>query len=188
MRPAPPDAVLLDRDGTINVKAREGEYVACPDDMRLLPGAAEAIRMLNAAGVPVAVVTNQRGIALGRMTEEDLLRVHGRMRELLRDAGARLDGIFHCPHEIGTCACRKPGTLLLERARRHLGLRTLEGSVMIGDSPSDVLAGRAAGARTVLLSDCGASALDADECAGSLLIAVRRTLGRAGGEAPVGAP
>lgn len=178
MTPPLPDAVLLDRDGTINVKAREGEYVTCPDDMRLLPGAAEAIRMLNAAGVPVAVVTNQRGIALGRMTEEDLVRVHGRMRESLREAGARLDGIFHCPHEIGACACRKPGTLLLERAKRHLGLSTLKGSVMIGDSLSDVLAGRAAGARTVLLSNGGAPA-DADECAGSLLIAVRRTLERA---------
>jgi D-glycero-D-manno-heptose 1,7-bisphosphate phosphatase len=178
MTPPPPDAVLLDRDGTINVKACEGEYVTCPDDMKLLPGAAEAIGTLNAAGVPVAVVTNQRGIALGRMTEDDLLEVHGRMRELLRAGGAWIDGIFHCPHEMGTCSCRKPGTLLLEQAKEHLGLSTLERSVMIGDSLTDVVAGRAAGARTVLLSDGEIQACEADELAGSLLAAVKRTLER----------
>lgn len=173
-----PAAALLDRDGTINIKAREGEYVTRPDEMRLLPGAAEAISRLNAARVPVAVVTNQRGIALGRMTEEDLHEVHGRMTALLGAAGASIDGIFHCPHEIGTCSCRKPGTLLLEQAKEHLGLATLEGSVMIGDSLSDVLAGRAVGARTVLLSDGHAEALGADELAGSLLAAVTNTLER----------
>jgi D-glycero-D-manno-heptose 1,7-bisphosphate phosphatase len=174
-----PAAALLDRDGTINVKAREGEYVTRPDEMRLLPGAAKAISRLNAAGVPVAVVTNQRGIALGRMTESDLHEIHGRMRALLAAAGARIDGIFHCPHEIGTCACRKPGTLLLQQAREQFGLSTLEGAVMIGDSPCDVLAGRAVGARTVLLGNGGLRVEGADELAGSLLAAVTRTLGHA---------
>jgi D-glycero-D-manno-heptose 1,7-bisphosphate phosphatase len=173
-----PEALLLDRDGTINVKAREGEYITSTEDMRLLPGAAQAIHMLNAAEVPVAVLTNQRAIALGRMTEGDLRSVHGRMRDLLREAGAWIDEIFHCPHERGTCACRKPGTLLLEQARDRFGLSTLEGSVMIGDSLTDVLAGRAAGARTILLSDGNARTPAADEVAGSLLAAVRRMLER----------
>ena len=160
-----PDAALLDRDGTINVKAPEGEYIVRPGDVELLPGAGEAIRVLNGAGVPVVVVTNQRGIALGHMTEADLAAVHRRLAELLGAHGARLDAVFHCPHHVGTCACRKPGTLLLERARAHLGLATLRNSVMIGDSPADVQAGRAAGARTVLLRS-----------GDSLLAAVWRTL------------
>ena len=148
-----PDAALLDRDGTINVKAPDGDYIVRPDDLALLPGAGEAIRALNDAGIPVVVVTNQRGIALGRMTEADLAAVHRRLAELLAGHGARLDAVFHCAHHAGTCACRKPGTLLLERAREHLRLATLRNSVMIGDSDTDVLAGRAAGAHSVLLDD-----------------------------------
>lgn len=175
-----PDAVLLDRDGTINVKAPEGGYITRPGDMTLLPGAAEAIRMLNAAGVPVAVVTNQRGIALGVMTEADLLDVHAQMNDLLRAAGARVDRIFHCPHEAGTCGCRKPATLLLERARDHFGLASLDGSVMIGDSLSDVLAGDAAGARTILIGGDGARTPQTSEVADSLYSAVRRMLERPG--------
>lgn len=167
------DAVLLDRDGTINVKPPEGEYVTRADDLHLLPGAAEAIRRLNCAGVPVVVITNQRGIALGVMTEGCLDAVHDRLASLLAASGARVDAIYHCPHEKGTCACRKPGTLLLERAKDDLGLQTLERAVMIGDSVSDVQAGRAAGARTVLLSPCGARPVAADEVAGSLLEFVR---------------
>jgi D-glycero-D-manno-heptose 1,7-bisphosphate phosphatase len=174
-----PDVVLLDRDGTINVKASEGEYITHPEQVRLLDGAGEAIRRLNQAGVPVAVVTNQRGLALGRMTEDDLAAVHRRLEELLAANGAHVAAIFHCPHDEGSCACRKPGTLLLERARNLLRLETLENSVMIGDSCTDVAAGRAVGARSVLL----AAAADADrhvragDVAPSLLDAVKRIMG-----------
>lgn len=148
-----PSAVLLDRDGTINVKAPEGEYVTDPDGLVLLAGAAGAIRALNAAGVPVAVVTNQRGIARGVMTEADLEAVHARLRELLANEGASIDVCFHCPHEKGTCDCRKPGTRMLEQAREHFGLSSLEDAVMIGDADSDIRAGHAAGACTILLRD-----------------------------------
>jgi D-glycero-D-manno-heptose 1,7-bisphosphate phosphatase len=148
-----PSAVLLDRDGTINVKAPEGEYVTDPDGLLLLAGAAGAIRALNEAGVPVAVVTNQRGIARGVMTEADLDAVHARLRELLAAEGASIDAIFHCPHEKGTCACRKPGTEMLDRARRHFGLASLADAVMIGDADSDIHAGHAIGACTILLRD-----------------------------------
>ena len=148
-----PEAVLLDRDGTVNVKAPAGDYITHPEQLRLLPGAAQAIKTLNHALVPVVIVTNQRGIALGRMTEEDLRGVHARLTELLADHGARVDKIFHCPHDRGCCACRKPGTLLLERARDYLGLVDLRRSLVVGDSCSDVIAGRAVGARAVLLAD-----------------------------------
>jgi D-glycero-D-manno-heptose 1,7-bisphosphate phosphatase len=171
-----PDAVLLDRDGTINVKAPDGDYVTEPEQLTLLPGAAAAIRTINLAGVPVVVITNQRGIALGRMTTGTLRAVHARLCELLGHHAAWIDQIFYCPHDKGMCCCRKPGTLMLERARAHLDLDDLHGSVMIGDSASDVLAGRAAGARTVLLGTAEA-ACDGDDVAGSLLDALPLILG-----------
>jgi D-glycero-D-manno-heptose 1,7-bisphosphate phosphatase len=146
----PPAAAFLDRDGTINVKAPEGEYVETPAEVRLLPGAAAAVRRLNEAGIPVLVVTNQRGIALGRMTEADLAAVHRRLAELLAAEGARVDAWYHCPHDRGECDCRKPEPGMLLRAAREHGV-DLERSVMIGDAESDVEAGRRAGARTVLL-------------------------------------
>ncbi|MBE2320422.1 HAD-IIIA family hydrolase [Solirubrobacter sp. CPCC 204708] len=180
MKPLPlPSAVLLDRDGTINVKAPEGEYVTAPAGLRLIAGAAGAIRAFNRAGVPVAVVTNQRGIARGLMSEQDLEAVHARLEQLLEQEGAFVDAIFHCPHEKGTCACRKPGTELLERARRRFGLATLADAVMIGDADSDVLAGHAAGARTVLLrAPAAPRPVEADEVAVTLAEAAERLLAR----------
>jgi D-glycero-D-manno-heptose 1,7-bisphosphate phosphatase len=153
-------AALLDRDGTINVKAPEGEYIERPEEVRVLPGAAEAVRRLNEAGIPVYVVTNQRGIALGRMTEDDLAAVHRRLDELLAEAGARVDAYYHCPHDKGVCDCRKPGTAMLERAAAEHGF-ALERSVMVGDAESDVEAGCRVGARTVWIGRDAESLLDA---------------------------
>jgi D-glycero-D-manno-heptose 1,7-bisphosphate phosphatase len=169
-------AAFLDRDGTINVKAPEGEYITQPEQLELLAGAAEGIRLLNRAGVPVVVITNQRGIALRQMTETDLTAVHARLRELLRQHDASIDAIFYCPHDKGVCDCRKPGTLLFRRAQSSLGLSTLRDTVMIGDSPSDIEAGQRAGARTVLLGPCE-DAPDGFDVAPTLLDAVRRELG-----------
>jgi D-glycero-D-manno-heptose 1,7-bisphosphate phosphatase len=143
-----PAAVLLDRDGTINVKAPEGAYITDPAAVELLPGAGRALASLAARGVPVVVVTNQRGIALGRMTEDDLAAVHARVDELLRAAGAR----------------------------DLLGLADLRDAVMIGDAVSDVQAGRRAGARAIRLAGADAPQ-DGFERAQSLLVAVRRVLG-----------
>ena len=169
------DAVFLDRDGTINVKAPEGDYIVRPQQLELLGGAAEAIRMLNRAGVPVVVITNQRGIALGRMDETDLMAVHSRLRELLSEHDASIDAIFYCPHDKDACACRKPGTLMLRRAQSLLELTTLRHTVMIGDAPSDVEAGRRAGARTILLAR-DEDASERCHVEPTLLAAVRREL------------
>jgi D-glycero-D-manno-heptose 1,7-bisphosphate phosphatase len=145
---------FLDRDGTINEKAGPGEYVTDPADLRLLEGAAGAIRRLNDAGLPVIVVTNQRGIALGRMTEADLAAVHARLAELLdAEAGAWVDKILHCPHERGSCGCRKPAPGLLLEAREQWPAIDFEVSTMVGDSQADVEAGRAVGARTIRLGE-----------------------------------
>ena len=158
MRPF--SAAFLDRDGTINVKAPEGDYIDDPSRLRLLAGAAGAIRRLNLDGIPVFVVTNQRGIALGRMTEHDMVRVHRRLDTLLAASGARVDAYYHCPHDRDECDCRKPGTGMLERAAREHGV-DLRRSLLVGDSASDVEAGRRVGATTVLLGAEAASLRDA---------------------------
>ena len=150
----PATIAFLDRDGTINVKAPEGDYITRPEDVSLIPGSAAAIRRLNDAGVRVAVVTNQRGIALARMDEDDLTQVHERLRSLLREsAGAELDIVIHCPHDVGECRCRKPLPGMLETAAAALGPVDMDRSMMIGDAPADLEAGRAFGVGGVLLGD-----------------------------------
>jgi D-glycero-D-manno-heptose 1,7-bisphosphate phosphatase len=145
-----PGVAFLDRDGTINTKPPEGDYVKRPDELSLLPGAAAAVRRLNDAPVAVIVVTNQRGIALGRMTEEDLAEIHRDLSARLRaTAGARVDAFFHCPHDIGQCDCRKPETGMFRQALERFPWIDAERSVMIGDSESDVATGAALGLRTV---------------------------------------
>jgi D-glycero-D-manno-heptose 1,7-bisphosphate phosphatase len=150
---ADPGVAFLDRDGTINAKAPEGEYVRRPEDVTLLPGAADAVAALNHASVRVAVVTNQRGIALGRMAERDLTAVHKRLRALLYESsGAHLDGIFHCPHDRGVCDCRKPAPGMFRRVAEQWPGVDFERSAMIGDAVTDLEAGRALGMTTVLLA------------------------------------
>jgi histidinol-phosphate phosphatase family protein len=135
-------AAFLDRDGTINEKAPEGDYITTTERFRFLEGAEQAVRMLAGDGWRVVVVTNQRGVALGRMTLEDVDRVNERMAHL------PISGVFVCPHERGSCDCRKPGTGLFEQARAAFPEIEFERSVVIGDAESDMLAGRAIGART----------------------------------------
>lgn len=145
-------AAFLDRDGTINVKAAEGEYVTNPGELRLLPGAADAVRRLNDAGALVVVVSNQRGISLGRMTEGDLAAVHARLSDLLdAAAGGHVDAFMHCPHDVGECDCRKPGIGMLLGAAREFPDIDPARSVLIGDSESDVEAGRRFGVRSLQL-------------------------------------
>jgi D-glycero-D-manno-heptose 1,7-bisphosphate phosphatase len=150
---------FLDRDGTINVSPPEGDYVTRAEDLVLLPGAAEAIHALNEAGWLAVVVTNQRGVALGRMTEEDLALVDARLTEELGRAGARLAGIYACTHDDGVCHCRKPGTALFERARTELPDIDVAGSVMIGDSWRDMEAARAFGCRGIQVGAAPAPSL-----------------------------
>lgn len=119
------------------------------DEFEFLDGALEGLRLLAARDVPVVVVTNQRGIARGIMTEEDLAEIHARMLEYVVAAGGRVDAVYHCPHE-GGCRCRKPGPGLFELAAGELDLRLSETAV-IGDRLSDVQAAQAIGARAVLV-------------------------------------
>jgi D-glycero-D-manno-heptose 1,7-bisphosphate phosphatase len=167
---------FLDRDGTINLKPARGEYVTTPTQIHLLDGAAGAIRRLNEAGVWVGIVTNQRGIALGRMSLADLEAVHGRLLTELAASGAHVDAVYVCPHEEGTCDCRKPLPGLLLRAQRDVGEMDFSQAAVIGDSPSDVQAGRAVGTMTVLLASEGNDSAGADDVAPSLAAAIDRLL------------
>ena len=110
--------VFLDRDGVINRNAPDGHYVTSWEDFQILPGVEHAIASLNQTSRKVIVITNQRGIALGRLSEKDLLSIHEKLQLHLASFGAHIDAIYFCPHDIGECTCRKPGTGLFERAFR----------------------------------------------------------------------
>ena len=140
--------VILDRDGTI---IQDRHYLAEPGGVELCPNAAEGLRRMSAMGLGLVVATNQSGIGRGYFSESRLELIHKRMVSLLAVEGVRLDGIYYCPHlpEEG-CSCRKPRTGLLDRAAQELGFSACE-SIVIGDKPSDIEFGRAAGAMTILV-------------------------------------
>ncbi|MFR9792951.1 D-glycero-alpha-D-manno-heptose-1,7-bisphosphate 7-phosphatase [Streptomyces sp. MB22_4] len=137
-------AVLFDRDGTL---VADVPYNGDPGRVRLLPGAAEAVALVRAAGLPTAVVSNQSGIGRGLLTAEDVARVDQRADELL----GGLDAWLHCPHtpEAG-CPCRKPRPGLVLAAAERLGVPP-SACLVVGDIAADVQAAEAAGARGVLV-------------------------------------
>jgi D-glycero-D-manno-heptose 1,7-bisphosphate phosphatase len=143
--------VFLDRDGVINRKMPEGQYVTGWQHFDLLPGVPEAIARLNRAGLRVLVVTNQRGIALGLYTAEDVVHIHARLQEELAERGARIDGFYFCPHDKRECNCRKPLPGLFEQAQADFPEIAPAASVIIGDSLSDIEFGRNLGMRAVFI-------------------------------------
>ena len=173
-------AAFLDRDGTI---VRDTAYLRDPADVELIPGAAHAIALLNAANIPVIVVTNQSGIARGLLTEAEYHRVAGRLDELLAAEGARIDATYFCPHlpEIsGSCECRKPGVLLYRRAiaDHHLDARR---SAFFGDRARDVAAAEILGGLGYLIPSDATTGEDLAAAVGPVQQAT--TLGEAIGDA-----
>ena len=153
----PRKAVFLDRDGTMNT---EVNYLHRPEDLELIPGTAEAVKLLNEAGFAVIVVTNQAGVARGYYTEDDVEALHHYMNEKLGETGAAVDAFYYCPHHpehgVGRyrteCGCRKPGTGMFEAAARDLaGGIDREHSWMIGDKLIDTEAGHNFGVRSILV-------------------------------------
>ena len=143
-------AAFLDRDGTI---IEDAGYLRDPAGVRLLPGAAQAIRQLNEHGLIVVVATNQSGIARGLLTLDDYGATERRVDELLALEGARLDAHYFCPHvpELsGPCGCRKPGTLLYRQAAERFGI-DLSRSWWVGDRLRDVLPAETFGGRGILV-------------------------------------
>ena len=189
-------AIFLDRDGTI---CEEVGYLGDPDRLRLLPGSARAIRLINESPYRAVVVTNQAGVARGLFPESRILEVNDRLRELLALEDARVDGLYYCPHHPdhgeppyrARCGCRKPETGMIDQAASEMTLH-LPGSYLIGDKRVDVQCAQAAGMKGVLVrTGYGAEELENREAwtcdpphiiADDLLAAVERIL--AGGEHP----
>jgi D-glycero-D-manno-heptose 1,7-bisphosphate phosphatase len=186
-------AIFLDRDGTV---CEEVGYVNHVDRVRLCDGSALAVRKANEAGFQTVLVTNQSGVARQYFPESLVGEVHDRLRNLLASEGARLDGIYYCPHHPDAtsesygrdCDCRKPRPGMLLRAAAEMGI-DLAASYMIGDTIRDVEAGHGAGATTVMVrTGYGKGqlqfhsrdwAISPDHVAEDLLDAVEWILGRA---------
>jgi len=148
-------AVFLDRDGTVN---EEVGYLRDLKQLELIPGAGAAIKRLNDAGLRVVLVTNQSGIARGYFSEAFVLETHEVLKRLLGEEGARIDGIYYCPHHptagnahyTKACDCRKPDTGMIDQAARDLDI-DVKASFVVGDKWSDVELGQRAGARSILV-------------------------------------
>jgi histidinol-phosphate phosphatase family protein len=135
-------AVFFDRDGTL---IENVDYINNPDDVRLFPDVAESLARLKAAGFRVVVVTNQSGIARGRLTHAQYEAVHARMVELI--GAEKIDATYMCP-DFGPR--RKPSPAMIEEAARDLGIDPAR-SCTIGDKASDIESGRAAGTKTIFI-------------------------------------
>jgi D-glycero-D-manno-heptose 1,7-bisphosphate phosphatase len=143
--------VFLDRDGVLNRKMPEGRYIASFSEFQPLPGVPQAIARLNRAGLRVIVVSNQRGIALGLYTSDDVRQVHAALQSWLQSHGARIDAFYFCPHDAQQCNCRKPLPGLFDQARAEFPEIAATSSVMIGDSLSDIEFGHRLGMTTIFL-------------------------------------
>ena len=143
--------VFLDRDGVLNEKMPEGQYVTSWNEFRLLPGVAESVAKLSQAGLRVIVVSNQRGIARGLYTASDVDVIHSRLQTLLQAGGGKIDGFYYCPHDKGQCNCRKPLPGLFDQAVSDFPEIVAASSAMVGDSLSDIEFGRRLGMLTVFV-------------------------------------
>jgi D-glycero-D-manno-heptose 1,7-bisphosphate phosphatase len=147
--------VFLDRDGTM---IADVGYLDAIDRIAFFPWTVDAVRMLNRAGFPVVVITNQSGIARGIFTDSFVEETHRVISARLEAGGAHVDAYYYCPHHpdgsvaafASTCDCRKPGRALVDRAAADLGLDPAR-SVMVGDRWLDVALGRAMGGRGILV-------------------------------------
>jgi D-glycero-D-manno-heptose 1,7-bisphosphate phosphatase len=160
--------VFLDRDGVINRKPPTGEYVTRWSGFEFLPGASEAIARMTEAGLRILVVTNQRGIARGLVADVDVLDIHRRMTNAIAHSGGRIDAVYYCPHDDGECDCRKPGVGLFREAEREHPDIDFARSVVIGDSWTDIQAGNAICALTILIASEPETARDAAKKAAEL--------------------
>ena len=141
-------AVFVDRDDTI---VKDVPYCSRPEDLHLFPGVGRSIKRLNDDGYLVVLVTNQSGVGRGYFDVDLLDRIHGKLKKDLEADGARLDGIYYCPHRPDEgCDCRKPATGMIERAVRDLDI-DLRLSFVIGDSENDVAMGKAVGCKCIQL-------------------------------------
>jgi D-glycero-D-manno-heptose 1,7-bisphosphate phosphatase len=140
--------VFLDRDGTI---IQEKGYLSDPEEIELIPGAARAIRLINYLGLQAVVVSNQSGVARGYFPASVVEEIDRRLRSLLKQEGAFLNGVYFCPHHPDAgCACRKPEPGLLKMAAEELQI-DLSRSYLAGDKAADIQAIHRVGGRGILV-------------------------------------
>jgi len=148
----PKKVIFLDRDGVINEKPPKADYVKNWNEFEFLPGAIEALKILTQNGYEIYIISNQAGIARGIMTEDDLKEIHEKMKKELDNIGAKVSGIYYCPHGWDDgCECRKPKPGMFFQAARehHIDLTK---AVFIGDDERDIQAGNSAGCKTILVT------------------------------------
>lgn len=143
-------AVFLDRDGVLNFE--RGEHTWLLEDFELLPGVVEGLQALKQVGYLLIIISNQSGIAKGLYNFDDVETAHDFMVDELRKSAVELDEIYYCPHhdKVGKCLCRKPGSLMLEKAIARFDV-DVSRSVFIGDKPRDIEAGERVGVKGVLV-------------------------------------
>ena len=140
----------------------DAHYIKSPDQVRLIPGAAAAVKRINDAGIPAIVVTNQSGIARGIFTVDDYEKVRARFESLLHDEGAHVDASYYCPHlaiDPPACNCRKPATQMFEQAIAELQLDATN-AAYIGDRWRDVVPSKKLGGRGIMIDSSETSPED----------------------------
>ncbi|MDZ4786100.1 MAG: HAD-IIIA family hydrolase [bacterium] len=141
-------AVFVDRDGTIN---KEVDYLCDPEKFEILPGVVEGLKKFQDSGFKIIVITNQPGIGFGYYERGDLFKVNARFLEIAGKAEIKISKIYYCPHtKADICDCRKPAIGMLLRAKEEMNV-DLSKSFVIGDTTSDILAGKNAGCKTILV-------------------------------------
>lgn len=146
---------FIDRDGTINIDAG---YINHPDRFIIYPFALQAMKMLSNGGYDIVIITNQAGLSNGYFTEETMNKIHSKLFLACKESGVEIVGLYYCPHSPSAkvekykaeCDCRKPKPGLILRAKEELDI-DLENSFMIGDKYSDIMAGKNAGCKTILV-------------------------------------
>lgn len=145
--------IFLDRDGTLDVRPPKACYVEKPEDFIWLPGAKEAVKKLKDAGYFIILVSNQAGIAMGRLTDEDVARVNEKMQDDLLAIGACIDAIYYCPHGWdSTCSCRKPKPGMLYQAQKDYSINLPE-CYLIGDDERDIQTAENADVKGILVDE-----------------------------------
>jgi D-glycero-D-manno-heptose 1,7-bisphosphate phosphatase len=173
-------AIFLDRDGVVIRKAPDGEYVTDWCEVKFLPGSLEAIAAFSRLGHKVIIVTNQRGVATGKIQVHKLHDIHTKMKVVIAGHGGDVAGVYCCPHDISAgCMCRKPKPgMLLQAAKEHQ--LSLPECWMVGDAATDIAAGKSVGCKTALITQSQEYqewAEKPDVCAESLALAAKHILG-----------
>lgn len=159
--------VFLDRDGVINKDPMgwtEYGYVTCWEDFHILPGVLEAIKKLADAGYRSVIISNQQCVGKGHLSEEGLNSLTGKIKRTIEDAGGKIAGIYCCTHaKEENCSCRKPLPGMFLKARKELGIKSLDGMFFAGDTERDMEAGKKAGLSTILILSGKSSRQDSEK-------------------------